>query len=628
MEINKFEVINDKKTNPQNIFFKHFSYKKIHSINISCSLMYLIVFLLFFFLHVIFSYSIIKQYFPTQDTLSFIINSTHYISKPDIVSWFTEGLTKYFIFCPEWSQNFSNYIRPVCNFVFFIEYILWGENWGGYIVFNYFINSCGILVVFITSYKYFKLSFFTSLIASFIMFLTSFRLYIFYYPAYIFDAMAAVFLGVAFLLILKKKYVWTALALTAALFTKEFAIFGPFAAIVTYLIIDYQENKQFSKNTIIPLFVLLTPVVIWFSIRQIFSEGLSGNYGYSFMGLPFSFNISQWIHFIVKEIRTLFHWPIGWPVQARLFGAGYEVSDIISGKIFRDFKYIYIIAILNPIFIAWFLYDIFQGFRKNERTRYSYLSFIQLPWIFGIYVLLLLTLDFLGLRYGYSFFMFVIPFSIYMIVKSKIHLRKTLYFSYIVVLSFMGLLSLKDHCFHSDVQIKFYQKAKQVSELIKEVYTEDPTRSVYLINDVSGLWGSYYLGAFASKNKNINFTVLNSVWILEDFLSEEPEGDSYVNIIKNNNIYACSIKIPDNRHFFFYGAAYWKKFLDETKTTENGIVCNRTEKLEYIINLTNEDRRYPFGRKLTINVTGDNPAFIYYNFEDDSYIMYTGSSLP
>lgn len=331
---------------------------------------------------------------------------------------------------------------------------------------------------------------------------------------------------------------------------------------------------------------------------------------------------------MVKNIRALFHWPIGWPVLAMRYGAGYVPADFLSGKLFRHFDYKHILAIFNLILNGWFFMDAIQCCRKYRTGIFSHSVVTILPWILGIYSLLLVTLNFLGLRYGYSYFMLVIPFAVFMITQSQTLSRKILYTSYVTALCFMGVLSTAQNLFDSKAQVQFYRNAKNVTEIIHNAYIQDPTRPIYLVNDVSGIWGSYYLGRFAARSQTVDFTVLNSVWILEDFLEEKPQGESYVHFERSNDQYTCSLKLPDNRILFFYGSNSGK-MLDNAEKTPQGLVSNRSGKLKYILNLdkNGKGKAGPFGNTMTVTISDKNPLFIYYSFEESRYKVFDEKSL-
>jgi hypothetical protein len=166
--------------------------------------------------------------------------------------WLTRGMAGYYHVYPEWPQtDFSNFYRPVWNLIIFIEQATLGQHyWAWFLVFC--VLQYGGAILFLRL----LLALGTpsrSALAFAILFLfnPAFLNFGFIYPGFQFDVIASLLLLSALYQLLRNRY-YTAIALiTAAIFTKETAIFAPVAASLTVFIL--KRDAKWSALMLLPL---------------------------------------------------------------------------------------------------------------------------------------------------------------------------------------------------------------------------------------------------------------------------------------------------------------------------------------------------------------------------------------
>ena len=162
--------------------------------------------LLVFFAQALLFKDIITFYFPIDDEFALLVNSTNLFGGINPADWFTIGFAKYFTIYPEWTPYYQNILRPVVNIVYYINSLLFGNNYGFYLLFSYLLNGIAFSLVYYISRRVLEISENFSIIAGIIFLFNPGLLGKFYfYPSFAFDLFAAVVAGIAFILLIKKK---------------------------------------------------------------------------------------------------------------------------------------------------------------------------------------------------------------------------------------------------------------------------------------------------------------------------------------------------------------------------------------------------------------------------------------
>ena len=182
--------------------------------------------------------------------------------------WFTRGMAGYYHVYPEWPQpGFSNFYRPVWNLILYAEHAIFGQHY-----WLWFLFFCAV--------QYFGALLFLALLRSLgvaarpawffaILFLfnPAFLNFGLIYPGFQFDVFASVMLLAALSLLLEGRHAPALALITAAIFTKETAIFAPVAAAATIFI--RTRDVKWSA-------AMLAPLLAWIAARWLAFHTVTG----------------------------------------------------------------------------------------------------------------------------------------------------------------------------------------------------------------------------------------------------------------------------------------------------------------------------------------------------------------
>jgi hypothetical protein len=182
--------------------------------------------------------------------------------------WLTRGMADYYHVYAEWPQSaFSDFYRPVWNLIIFTEQTILGQRYwawflafcalqyGGTLLFLRLLQSLGMPP---RSALPFAILF---------LFNPAFLSFGFIYPGYQFDVFASLLLLSALYQLLHYRYGSTLALITAAVFTKETAIFAPVAAALTVFIL-----KRDAKWSL----AMLVPLLAWVAARWLAFHAVMG----------------------------------------------------------------------------------------------------------------------------------------------------------------------------------------------------------------------------------------------------------------------------------------------------------------------------------------------------------------
>lgn len=88
---------------------------------------------------------------PVGDDIALIANSTPLGNTP-WTEWFTSGFAEYFNTYPEWKIEHTNFIRPLFNIVYFLNYAAFGKHYGLYLLISYFFHALGVMILYRNAY--------------------------------------------------------------------------------------------------------------------------------------------------------------------------------------------------------------------------------------------------------------------------------------------------------------------------------------------------------------------------------------------------------------------------------------------------------------------------------------------
>ncbi|HEX4270325.1 MAG TPA: hypothetical protein VHZ32_03025, partial [Rhizomicrobium sp.] len=185
--------------------------------------------------------------------------------------WLTRGMAGYYHVYPEWPQPaFSNFYRPVWNLIIYAEQVVFGQRYWAWFLAFCLLQYCGALLFLrllcSTGTPLRPALFFTILY----LFNPAFLNFGFIYPGFQFDVFVSLFLIAACHELFHVRYGLALILITAALFTKETALFAPIAAAITVFILE--KDVKWSA-------AMLAPLLIWIVARWLaFGAVLGGTF--------------------------------------------------------------------------------------------------------------------------------------------------------------------------------------------------------------------------------------------------------------------------------------------------------------------------------------------------------------
>lgn len=592
----------------------------------------LILLLVCFVLHLVLFNDAFKNFVPVDDEFPMIVHSTNYARENvDINSWFQRGFRGYFGPYQEWTdRGLTDFIRPVINAVFYINYKLFGENWKSYLLLNYLINSLVIVFVFFMSRKWLRLSLSLSLLASLFFFIISSSGHLYVYPSHIADALLAVWLFAALIACIGQKYKTVIALLILALLTKETAAAVVIVLSIVYLMVVRYNKQRLTKNKIIQaVSISVAPFAFFLLLRILFFKGVAGTYATAGLG-----SLSESIKNIILGLS---YWPsyLG-------FGRNF-LLELSHPKP----DYLYLLGVLiNFFFVLAALLVVLILIRKLKEFKdpliYGERAFYQK-------ILLLLALSsslpliFLALekRFAYVFFLFLTPVLMSM-MNFKRH--KKIYMTiaagfFLLVASYSSISKIEVPIFSYYLRYTFSEPEQyhQLMKILSGLELEEGER-VYLINDRNGIYGAAYLLDFAQKKQTDNLVVLNSVmgWWNYDGKSAD------VIFSTNSDLVKINVSISRGMLFAFPGSNFETILSHASIRGEDEVSIKRNENISYkiysseavaavqrfmTVGMNSLERRHwyrsLFGESMTIEIKGGRGKYVYFDFNDRKYKVYS-----
>jgi len=301
-------------------------------------------------------------------------------------SWFTRGMAGYYHVYPEWPQpGFSNFYRPVWNLILYAEHAAFGQHYWLWFLFfcavQYFaallflrlLRSLGVAA---------RLSWFFAILFLFNPAFLNFGLI---YPGFQFDVFASVMLLLALHQLLEGRNAPALALITAAIFTKETAIFAPVAAAATIFI--RTRDVKWSA-------AMLAPLLAWIAARLlVFHAAMGGTFASPANAHELLLNIGKGL--IVWPSSAV---PANFPLQ---FAGGYGVALLVFLAVNAALWVILAIA-------AW---QALRALCQAPQKKEAKLQAILLIWALGALSFCLLIRP--QTRFGASLYVFLLLFLAY-----------------------------------------------------------------------------------------------------------------------------------------------------------------------------------------------------------------------
>ena len=227
-----------------------------------------------------------RVYQATDDDVTALVDGSLLLPGAHWWNWFTQGHSHFFDSYPEWPWGLTPYARPAFQFLIYLAHFVLDRDWASYLAINY-LGIAGIAAAACAiAGGALRLGGGPSVLAGLLVVASPPALeFSGWTVGFASETLASALVGGAFLAILARRDRLCLLLLLIALFTKETAVWAPFAAGLTILL---RPGADASLRDRIPAAAAtLLPLAAWLFVRIAFFEGIGGSYatvGYS----PFS----------------------------------------------------------------------------------------------------------------------------------------------------------------------------------------------------------------------------------------------------------------------------------------------------------------------------------------------------
>ena len=506
--------------------------------------------------------------------------------------WFLEGFKYSFNPYPEYFSFYTNFIRPVVNFVYYIFSFFPYPHISQLILLNYFSHGalCGILYavsIFHQNSKTFSLliTITASLIPAF--WLTP----MIHYPAYGFDSLATLFCTVCIILICNKKYLPAFFLLTIALFTKETAL--PIAVAITVFGI--------LKNQMKVILLSVIPLLIWCLFYLLaFYDSIGGIY------LVSELNNNS---LIIKIISSFLSLPVS-------YATGFGLSELISEKSISTNVLILFSNLLLWIFMLILIFNkininiLKSNFKKINKTLSSATLLIVLSFVASLFYFSLIG----GLRFSY---MVVIFYLLFLSLNHNSSIYQSLSGTLLVLISIYGFaVNINSVSKVKEVDDLKYRSVQALQDFALKINFES---KIFIVND-------FFSGYSSQENVSMqligteSFLRANSI----DLDSCKQDQISMIETIVYKNqseMKELHISLPECANFIFEG-------IDPNKFNQSlrGKKLNRNKYIEYYFDeLDSKNKSFDanqksknLGRVLRIKIF--DRSLIYFDFKSNEWL--------
>ena len=491
--------------------------------------------LLVFFVQIFLFRDILTYYYPTDDEFALLVHSTSVSGHLDPAEWFTIGFAKYFTVYPEWTPYYQNIFRPVVNIVYYINSLIFTDNYGFYLLFSYLLNGIAFALVYYISRRLLQLSENFSITAAILFLFNPGLLGKFYFfPSFAFDLFAAVVAGVVLLLMFKRKFVAALVIVSLGMFLKETMMFLPVALFLTYYIIQKSDGKEVNKA--LAYSYLLLPYVLWVGVRL--------GFGYVFQGASYTDHFTSPKFFGVTIIQSILSWPLGIPDKVDVIA---NFKSFISFS-FEQVNLFYLFASFVNLFLnAMIVIYTIRFFRRKLYKEMNTWFLVILTWLFIYYIMLIV----LGLetRFGETFYLLIIPLGLCLAISSYNHIIKYSSYLYIGLIAIYGLVGYFTILGGDEIQQRkiSYKHSRELINLLRE--NANVSGDILLVNDITSGFGFESLRDFSGVRKKI--TKLNSLSI-EDVNKQSVSGFNLLTQSTSDTGY-IKVTLPEGTDFQFEG---------------------------------------------------------------------------
>jgi hypothetical protein len=295
-------------------------------------------------------------FFPRGDNFALLANSCPPFH-PSYLDWVLKGFHNYMYVYPDLSAHSSNFIRPMVNFAFFLNWMIFGNHWAAYLLANYLIIALLSGVTYLIAEQKlglgWRLGAATALCVAVAPSIDTASLLD---PTFAFDLLCGLLVLCAVLALISDALIPCWIFLTLAVFTKEASLFAPLvAAAIVFLRFD---ELGVAKRLRISLTFLL-PLAAWQFLRWFDFRGERGLYVL----------MNRSSHGLVHTtIARLYEGMLTWPLAAKVW----DNSSKLQMQVERLAQAVNVVFWIAATVLAWYsVLKVSAVFRARGKVRIS-----------------------------------------------------------------------------------------------------------------------------------------------------------------------------------------------------------------------------------------------------------------
>jgi hypothetical protein len=211
----------------------------------------------------------VAEYFPYAEEWKILLPSMPGVTH--VIDWFRGFADTMSDPYPAWAVESVNFVRPIMNAVYWLRMVMFGENWGAQLYFNFaFVAfNAGMLWLTLRAYPGVRAGVLLSSVLVFAYLVMppvisgETRLMPLILPQMPFDPLLAAFYLLAVLAYTRGQFVATSICIALALMTKEQGLPLAVALPATFA---WTRRRQW-RAAVLPLAILALPLLIWLAAR-------------------------------------------------------------------------------------------------------------------------------------------------------------------------------------------------------------------------------------------------------------------------------------------------------------------------------------------------------------------------
>ncbi|MEI8372046.1 MAG: hypothetical protein WCJ35_04330 [Planctomycetota bacterium] len=435
----------------------------------------------------------VRDFFPMADNVILITESTPYAMHVDFVKWFTCGWRGYSRPYAEYIGTVTDFVRPVVNGCFWLNFAIWGEKWGNYLYLNFAVMAAAAALSYYIARQLLGCERWAALLASSLLLLNPASITSYGIPMDIVHTLSALIAVFALVSILQKRMVCGLVLLVVALFTKESTLFAPMAAGLMWLLLRHREAGRFhAAHWVVAAALAAIPIGAWLLARFAVFHGFGQAYvtqDLSLMGI-----IVSWATF-----------PLLWPLG---LSGPTDPSSTIRGVLWRQWDMISLLPIfglfMSLITVSLVLRALVKFVRDSSwRNENDWLLWLG-PWL----ILAFAQLITLGLPVQNGLFVFVVGIPITCLLLQRA-VRTRAVASAMLVVCFQLLLVVPGLSFvfteHSRAATEARTESRAVTQSLLSALFEagNKHKRVYVLNDIPIRNARVQAGPFAGTKAEV-----------------------------------------------------------------------------------------------------------------------------